>query len=354
MNDPYLIEEVLDNPVGPVFSEEVYDLDKDQFSSSMYSTFTIPKRGGGERVILAPNSKLKATQRLIASRLYLNSLKGSGAAHAYYHGRDITTMAAPHLNKKRVLKLDIKDFFPSINPRMVRQSLAKRGVPSDFIKQVIKWCFYRNGLPMGAPTSPVLSNIVAADRIDGRIMSLITRYRTENTARVYRWVGKPNSQELTYSSKKLFLLNSELISGSYKNYEIKETYVGWRAGITCSSSLPLREYSLDYYKVYHSLSEAFAWYRVRRDPILYTRYADDLVLSSDYVWLYDLIPSINSIVKQAGFSLHPDKIKKYSSGSCQHIVGITVNGEKLSKSKKYRRQLRHQLFIMKKDIIDLR
>src|SRR5215813_358938 len=84
-----------------------------------YIRYSIPKRRGGERVILAPKSELKALQRKILSDM-LEAIPVSESAHGFVKERSIVTTAEPHVGRKFVLNLDLKDFFPSVTFARVR------------------------------------------------------------------------------------------------------------------------------------------------------------------------------------------------------------------------------------------
>lgn len=125
----------------------------------MYTIFKIPKRKGGLRQIENPNAELKEKQRKILGELR-NSFKVSPFACAFQPWKNIAVSAQPHVGKKWVASIDIKDFFPSItHDRLVRKLLIPAGTQTP-----IKDCFHDFGdgkglrLPQGAPTSPFLSN----------------------------------------------------------------------------------------------------------------------------------------------------------------------------------------------------
>ena len=84
-----------------------------------YVTFSIPKRSGGKRLIMAPKRRLKAIQRKLLA-LVVEKLPVAEQAHAFRRGRNIRTGAEPHVGKRLVLKLDLKDFFPSVTFARVR------------------------------------------------------------------------------------------------------------------------------------------------------------------------------------------------------------------------------------------
>src|SRR5262249_58379660 len=80
---------------------------------------TVPKRSGGERVILAPKRELKALQRKVVAGI-LAGVPTAAPVHGFVRRRSIVTNAQAHVGKQVVLKLDLKDFFPCITYPRVR------------------------------------------------------------------------------------------------------------------------------------------------------------------------------------------------------------------------------------------
>lgn len=135
-----------------------------------YKVYTIPKRSGGERTIAQPSRELKVLQRYLLETL-LSKFPVHWAANGYVHDRSIASNAAVHRTSAFILKLDFKDFFPSILvrdwERVVRKSQQKLSRADIGITS--KVMFWGDGsiqprcLSIGAPTSPALSNIVMYD-----------------------------------------------------------------------------------------------------------------------------------------------------------------------------------------------
>lgn len=127
-----------------------------------YTTAEIPKRTGGIRELSIPSSELKKTQKMLARALEQEpGGKVHKVANAYVKGRNTVTNAVPHLGCAVLIKLDIKDFFPSITREMLRPLLwyfAYREPKA--LERMLDLCMTDNGLPQGAPTSPILSNLV--------------------------------------------------------------------------------------------------------------------------------------------------------------------------------------------------
>ena len=85
-----------------------------------YDGLRIHKLSGGMRRILAPEASFKEHQRRILHRL-LGRLKAHDAAHGFERGRSIATHARHHVGKALVVRLDLKDFFPSTTEKRVQR-----------------------------------------------------------------------------------------------------------------------------------------------------------------------------------------------------------------------------------------
>ncbi len=156
-----------------------------------YRRFTIPKRGGGERAIWAPLPTLKAAQRWVL-RNVVEKLPVHGSAHGFLPGRSILTNAAAHTGARVVLKVDVKDFFPTVTLRRVKGIFRKAGyreqvatllallcteAPREVVEQDGQTYYVSLGprcLPQGAPTSPALTNTLCL-RLDRRVSGLARR-----------------------------------------------------------------------------------------------------------------------------------------------------------------------------------
>ncbi|HUS92567.1 MAG TPA: reverse transcriptase family protein [Phycisphaerae bacterium] len=141
-----------------------------QLAPVSYDEFRIPKRGGGARTILAPNAKLKALQRRVLHRL-LGRLKAHPAAMGFERGRSIVTHARLHAAPAVIVRMDVREFFPSTEAHRVREYFRAIGWGSEAVMLLMKWCTWEGGLPQGAPTSPRLSNLVNY-RMDARLAGL--------------------------------------------------------------------------------------------------------------------------------------------------------------------------------------
>jgi RNA-directed DNA polymerase len=151
-----------------------------------YRSFTIPKRSGGTRQILAPEPDLKSLQRRILRRV-LSRSKAHPAAMGFERGRSIVTNARAHRRQAVVMRFDLVDFFPSTSAKRLRAYFRRIGWNRAAATLLLRLCSHAGGLPQGAPTSPRLSNLVNC-RMDarlagmaGRLGAVYTRYADDIT-----------------------------------------------------------------------------------------------------------------------------------------------------------------------------
>lgn len=127
-----------------------------------YTSFLISKKSGGFRTIYSPKKELKIVQKYIAN--FLSSIfEINSNSFGYCTGKNIKDNANLHINKKFIFNIDLKDFFNSINKEMVKNSLILNQkniiLNENIIKIILTYCKYRNYLPQGSPSSPIISNI---------------------------------------------------------------------------------------------------------------------------------------------------------------------------------------------------
>lgn len=152
-----------------------------------YRNIVIPKKDNrGYREIQAPYPALLECQKWIYENILLNS-NVHRAAHGFKKNRSIITNAQQHVSQKRLLKIDLKDFFPSINIRRVIALFRKIGYPNNVSFYLSKICCYENRLPQGGATSPCLSNIttypmdVRLDKLARKLHLNYSRYADDLT-----------------------------------------------------------------------------------------------------------------------------------------------------------------------------
>ena len=161
---------------------------RDVDTGSNYVTWSIPKRTGGERTITSPKRELKEAQRWVLSNV-VERLPVHGAAHGFVAGRSILTNALAHRGADIVVKVDLKDFFPTVTWRRVKGLLRKGGLPEgtstllalmsteaprellSFRGKTLHVAKGPRALPQGAPTSPGITNALCL-KMDKRLSAL--------------------------------------------------------------------------------------------------------------------------------------------------------------------------------------
>ncbi len=149
-----------------------------------YHTFSIRKSNGGKRRIENPNENLSKIQRRLAvhfNNAYARHLPD--CVHGYIpkaiakSRRDIFSNALAHQQAEYMYNVDIKDFFHSINKKKIKSSLLYLfpGISMDVLKSIIKLVTYTGRLPMGAPSSPSLSNLCSVN-LDNQLSDLANSY----------------------------------------------------------------------------------------------------------------------------------------------------------------------------------
>ncbi|WP_263488552.1 reverse transcriptase domain-containing protein [Mesorhizobium sp. CA14] len=88
-----------------------------------YKVYPIKKRNGGFRIIAQPSRELKVIQHYILKEK-LKDFPVHDCAMAYEKGRNIFENATSHTMARVLMKLDFKDFFPSIKVRDWERFLA--------------------------------------------------------------------------------------------------------------------------------------------------------------------------------------------------------------------------------------
>ncbi|MEQ6310054.1 reverse transcriptase domain-containing protein [Delftia acidovorans] len=241
-----------------------------------YHSFTLPKKTGGERLISAPMPRLKRAQYWVLDNI-LAKVPAHDAAHGFLAGRSIVSNAAPHAGHDVVINLDVKDFFPSIAFGRIKGVFRHLGYGEAMATLLALLCSENRAqawqvdgeklfvggkarervLPQGAPTSPMLTNLLCR-RLDRRLLGL-----------------------------------------------------------------------------------------ARQLGFVYTRYADDLTFSASGEAARDnvgrLLGRVRWILRDEGFTPHPDKERVMRKGRRQEVTGLVVNTDKPGVSRETRRRLRAAL-----------
>lgn len=142
-----------------------------KFSNSApyrYKVYQIPKRNSlKKRTIAQPSKELKFIQKLLYQILG-KELPVHKSAFAYQKYIGIKQNAEQHVKNRFLLKMDFKNFFPSVNPELFFIEIEHYGIELDKVDKSLLTNLifrkpYRKGgleLSIGAPISPLISNFV--------------------------------------------------------------------------------------------------------------------------------------------------------------------------------------------------
>ena len=157
---------------------------------TMYSSFSIPKKDGSDRLINAPNDDLKQIQRKLANALWKYQIKlwednniYPNISHAFQKGKGIITNSSQHRNKRVVVNIDLEDFFDSFNFGRVRGFFIKNSywmLTEEVATVIAQLTCYKGALPQGAPTSPIITNMIC-NIMDMHLLSIAKRYKLTYT-----------------------------------------------------------------------------------------------------------------------------------------------------------------------------
>lgn len=174
-----------------------------------YNRFEIPKRAGGRRLISSPKPKMRKAQLWVNENI-LSKLEPSKYCYAFRPGVSIVDNATQHLGKSLIVKLDIKDFFPSITFPRVRGYFEYLGFNPGIATVLALICtdaprvrvtirgksqivaVGERSLPQGACTSPALANLIAS-RLDSRLAGFAKSLGSD-------WTYTRYADDLTFST----------------------------------------------------------------------------------------------------------------------------------------------------------
>lgn len=231
---------------------------------SHYERRVIAKRDGSFRLLEAPKQHLKHIQRQI-QREILSAIPLHDSVHGFRTGRSIVTFATPHAGRDAVLRLDLRDFFPSISGPRVQSLFRTLGFPEH-----------------------------VADLLGGLCTTTTPRGFWRNTG------GELPHDHLQHL--RIFYARPHLPQGAPTSPGVANS---------CAFRLDRRLTAL-----------------AKAAGAAYTRYADDLAFSGDRDFARRanrFATDAAAIVAEEGFSVHPRKTRLMRSSIRQHLAGLTVN-----------------------------
>ena len=223
----------------PIEIRQIHYYSSPKLSKSRYKPFSIKKKNGGERIIFAPVEGLKVIQKclnLIFKAIYKPHKKATG----FIPKRSIVDNAKFHEGMHYVYNIDLKDFFPSIDQARVWGrlqhppfNLNKETGRLELANIIASLCCYemeverldsegkwvkkiKNVLPQGAPTSPMLSNIIC-QQLDFSLNAAAKRFDLKYSR---------YADDITFSSKhNVYQKDSEFLKEIYRIITKQNFYI---------------------------------------------------------------------------------------------------------------------------------
>jgi retron-type reverse transcriptase len=168
------------------------------------------KNNLGERIIYKIiDPDLKIAIKNLCRQLNTAYIPGE-LANGFIVGRNTKDNAKQHLNRKKIINIDLNNFFPSITKSMIKKSFLELGCQSE-IAEILSAISTINGqLAAGYASSPILSNFIFKE-IDNSLAEISNKHKT---------IYSRYSDDLYFSS------NSEIIS--LEDIEKKLAIYGFR------------------------------------------------------------------------------------------------------------------------------
>jgi RNA-directed DNA polymerase len=240
--------------------------------SDPYEDLVLRRRNGRKmRAISIPDQPLMAVQRWILQQI-ASQIPAHPNSYAYQRGRSIRACAARHVGARWLVKLDVENFFETIDERQVYRVFQTAGyiplVALELARLCTRWARH-------------------ADHIDDRRFA---GYLKNRVIRAY------NTNVLG------FLPQGAPTSGALANLVVRDIDIQF---------------------------SAFA----QRERMVYTRYADDLTFSSTGPFSRDgavkVITEVRGVLRRTGFSLHEKKTRVIPPGARKIVLGLLVDGDRV-------------------------
>ncbi|MDN6885217.1 retron St85 family RNA-directed DNA polymerase [Variovorax sp. CAN2819] len=210
--------------------------------------FSIPKKNGDTRQIIQPSVKVKPILLWLSLNI-LDSLPVHSAATAFRRGKSILDNTSKHKEADYSVRLDLKDFFPSIRSKDLwrvmldsRHLIPEWSIKEDALRLISNVCFDQNSqLPIGYSTSPAIANSVMY-RIDTTLANAVMDDSRFGAATITRYADDfVFSTNKRGACKKFFELLHEVVeaasSPSLQINESKTRYMSRAGGSTIITGL---------------------------------------------------------------------------------------------------------------------
>lgn len=259
------------------------------------------KQTGKLRYISQPDAGMRELQSWILKHYLQEPTLAHSATYAYVSGRNPIDTARMHVESSWIVKMDLSDFFHSIDERMIYFALRKRGTPKS-----AAFLLSRLVTRMPSPTPSWLPE----------------KYQTISARTETRAVKSEHRLPI-----KGFLPQGAPTSGQISNL------------VTFGLDMALEIFSIE-------------------NNLRYSRYSDDLFVSANHSLHTELgrdsispeqvIQRVENFVTQQGFMVNRAKTKVMRKGRRQVILGLLVDGPEARLTREKRSNLDFHLHSVEK------
>lgn len=399
----YAKKYVYNNNVQPFKLGQITWYSSPKITTNSYTTFSIPKKTGGERIIHAPTKGLKSIQKTISFVLQC-VYDPQKAAYGFVQNKSIVDNARVHSGERYVYNIDLKDFFPSIDQARVWKCLQ---LPPFNLNKESSENFNKTPIKLSIKVFRTINQI---DKNRNNNISILKYEGSDLPSGIFKIdlkdegfiVFKVYQKKENTNSGKILLLkkvsNLELIRKSAldiiaKNEtDLELTYlIDYITGQLIKSYFEKSNAIINREKIANLIASICCfqmevdridkntgqWVKVEKNvlpqgapssPVLtniictkldrrlsgvakrfglnYTRYADDITFSSSHNVYHkdgEFVKEINRIIIDQGFSIKESKTRLQKEGYRQEVTGLLV-GEKVNVQKRYVKQIRMWLY----------
>ncbi|HAP39917.1 MAG TPA: RNA-directed DNA polymerase [Nitrospira sp.] len=216
---------------------EAYIIKLARTASHRYRTYQIPKRKSGVRTIDHPSRHLKFLQRWLVRNIF-SYAPVHPSVYSYKEGVSIRQHASLHVKSKYTLRIDFRDFFPSIKSADVQKLLDKNVERFPFqltdrdIHIILSLSSKDGKLTIGAPCSPAVSNAIMYDfdkhwsQRSKRLNVIYSRYAddiyfsTNRSGVLSKILSELKEHLATRDSPRLILNNAKTVFASRKRRRV--------------------------------------------------------------------------------------------------------------------------------------
>ena len=332
--------------------KKIWYISNRKFINSYYKKITIPKKNNKVREINVPNYKLKQIQKNISNNIfepYFNELKSNKnnwyiekSIFWYIKWKSTKDMCLKHINSYWFIKLDISDFFWSINKERIVWILKKIYPISNIYKSLNNIEIVNNH------SSDSIVNLNHNDKLNN-IKTNINFISHKNYINYYNylhllsWLLVNDNNQLSQWSPASPVISNIIwtyidkdITKYINNLEKKINIINKNNKIKWSSNNSNKKIK-----------------------IIYTRYVDDISISINDKYFFNkyynkIILKIKEIIEDNWFLLNENKIWVFRTGNKKKLTGIVFSNEDkksetLSIDKQYITKLQNIEYSIKKN-----